>query len=208
MVRDMAIQTELVTDACVICLQAPRSHAFAPCGHLCLCEGCTIRTNCVRCPLCRVPTAFGAFRVLLERPLTLRPIKDNPQASTCQMPAALLEWRRTSTEATHCGRSRLQGKALAQLQEMLFETTAKTVMRRRCTTREMQCQTDIALFSTMCAVCDSTLASHAVFPCGHRCVCADCAGGGTIEAHGQYQQQLTHCPWCAADALSVLRIFA
>jgi len=39
---------------CVICMDRPRSHVFAPCGHLCVCDLCTSRSllRFGRCPVC------------------------------------------------------------------------------------------------------------------------------------------------------------
>lgn len=50
-----------VPEDCVICLSAPRTHIFAPCGHLCLCNQCAFKTpyrkrkisKKVSCPICR-----------------------------------------------------------------------------------------------------------------------------------------------------------
>merc|ERR1712130_217175 len=39
---------------CIICCQFERTHAFVPCGHLCVCENCvqvTLETK--MCPICR-----------------------------------------------------------------------------------------------------------------------------------------------------------
>ena len=38
---------------CVVCMSAPASHAFVPCGHRCVCYEC----GCVldECALCRAP---------------------------------------------------------------------------------------------------------------------------------------------------------
>lgn len=53
---EAATQTEEVD--CVICMDNPRTHAFVPCGHLCLCETC-VGTVCqehappLQCPLCK-----------------------------------------------------------------------------------------------------------------------------------------------------------
>ena len=46
---------------CVVCLNAPKTHIFDPCGHMCVCEACAQRVMSVtghvpgRCPLCRHP---------------------------------------------------------------------------------------------------------------------------------------------------------
>lgn len=46
---------EVPPDTCIICLHQMRSHAFVPCGHVCVCKACgdsTMRqSGC--CPLCR-----------------------------------------------------------------------------------------------------------------------------------------------------------
>jgi len=48
---------------CVVCLEHEASHAFIPCGHLIVCQGCSKkyeldiqRNKRVKCPLCRVST--------------------------------------------------------------------------------------------------------------------------------------------------------
>jgi len=49
---------------CVVCMDAPTTHAFMPCGHLCVCEhdaGLLSMDGNV-CPLCRAPTN-GAMHV-------------------------------------------------------------------------------------------------------------------------------------------------
>ena len=52
-------QTERLeeTARCVVCLDAEKSHAFAPCGHCCCCASCSnliMRDTCL-CPVCRKP---------------------------------------------------------------------------------------------------------------------------------------------------------
>jgi hypothetical protein len=36
---------------CVVCLDAMKTHAIVPCGHLCLCESCSTRIR-TKCPIC------------------------------------------------------------------------------------------------------------------------------------------------------------
>ena len=40
---------------CCVCLAAPKTHVFAPCGHLCACAGCVedIKAKDGLCPICR-----------------------------------------------------------------------------------------------------------------------------------------------------------
>ena len=42
-------------DECCVCLEADKSHIFAPCGHLCVCQGCadSIMAASKECPVCR-----------------------------------------------------------------------------------------------------------------------------------------------------------
>ena len=49
---------------CCICLVNPRTHAFVPCGHRCVCVDCTtgVMDNSRRCPMCRT-AASGALVV-------------------------------------------------------------------------------------------------------------------------------------------------
>ena len=43
-------------DLCVVCLDSRCTHAFVPCGHLCICSTCAIQTDLQKCPICRVPS--------------------------------------------------------------------------------------------------------------------------------------------------------
>jgi len=39
---------------CIICLRSSKTHAFVPCGHLCICQDCVPMTMAdKRCPICR-----------------------------------------------------------------------------------------------------------------------------------------------------------
>jgi hypothetical protein len=39
---------------CVICLTASKEVAFIPCGHLCCCSKCGLKTSLLQCPVCRL----------------------------------------------------------------------------------------------------------------------------------------------------------
>ena len=50
--RDHAERLERQAPTCVICLDAPPTHVFLPCGHFCTCEACAGQIQeC--CPMCR-----------------------------------------------------------------------------------------------------------------------------------------------------------
>ena len=40
--------------SCVICFEAPRTHIFIPCGHMCGCKLCCkkVMSNNKKCPIC------------------------------------------------------------------------------------------------------------------------------------------------------------
>jgi hypothetical protein len=38
---------------CVVCLSSKRTHAFVPCGHMCVCNGCAVSIQGRKCPICR-----------------------------------------------------------------------------------------------------------------------------------------------------------
>lgn len=50
--------------ACVVCLEAPRTHAYVPCGHFCVCFSCAKEQTKVKhsiaaastCPICKQPS--------------------------------------------------------------------------------------------------------------------------------------------------------
>jgi hypothetical protein len=46
---------------CVVCMDAPKTHAIVPCGHVCVCEECGERLLAVQpvvCPMCREHAAM------------------------------------------------------------------------------------------------------------------------------------------------------
>lgn len=54
-----------LTGECVVCLQNPKTHAFVPCGHLCICQNCVGVTIIRRkCPICRAH-AIQAIKVFI-----------------------------------------------------------------------------------------------------------------------------------------------
>jgi hypothetical protein len=52
---------------CVLCLDAPKDHIIAPCGHQCVCEACAEKLKEARsplCPFCRTPI-HSTFKVFV-----------------------------------------------------------------------------------------------------------------------------------------------
>lgn len=49
---------------CVVCMEKEKTHLFAPCGHHCVCEGCSflVQSRMSICPLCKQPIE-NAIRV-------------------------------------------------------------------------------------------------------------------------------------------------
>jgi hypothetical protein len=41
-------------EECVICWSSKKTHAFIPCGHMCVCDGCVASIQDHRCPICRM----------------------------------------------------------------------------------------------------------------------------------------------------------
>lgn len=50
-ISDESIPEDVVVQKCCICYTMPRSHAFSPCFHLCVCSTCSSRLS--QCPVCR-----------------------------------------------------------------------------------------------------------------------------------------------------------
>ena len=48
---------EAEEENCTVCYDNPRTHAFIPCGHLCVCGDCAERGEFSRCIMCRVPAS-------------------------------------------------------------------------------------------------------------------------------------------------------
>ena len=51
-------------DGCIVCMDAPKTHAFVPCGHVCACATCSemVMASSSTCPYCRGPAQM-AMRV-------------------------------------------------------------------------------------------------------------------------------------------------
>ena len=52
---------------CVLCMDAPKDHMIAPCGHQCVCEACAEKLKKARhalCPFCRTPIS-ATFKVFV-----------------------------------------------------------------------------------------------------------------------------------------------
>ena len=49
------------TGECIVCLAAPRTHVFVPCGHACVCKSCSSRVMERRkvCPTCNQPSTMA-----------------------------------------------------------------------------------------------------------------------------------------------------
>jgi cysteine-rich repeat protein len=57
---DCSLQPDMAQSECCVCLDEVKSHAFVPCGHLCVCAGCaeSIMSSLKKeCPSCRCPAA-------------------------------------------------------------------------------------------------------------------------------------------------------
>jgi hypothetical protein len=50
---------------CCVCMDAPSTHAFVPCGHRCVCHGCataTVAAGGASCPVCHCAVQ-GTLRI-------------------------------------------------------------------------------------------------------------------------------------------------
>ena len=53
--RTMVEEREIEIRLCVICQEQEKCTLLGPCGHLCVCEGCS--AEILDCPMCRSPIA-------------------------------------------------------------------------------------------------------------------------------------------------------
>ncbi|CAK0873332.1 unnamed protein product [Prorocentrum cordatum] len=198
-VQDAVCQTVPVweeRDACVICLQAPRTHALSPCGHLCVCASCGGRQRApagamAKCPLCRkaadcVFEVFAGFDLGIPR---------TPSAADRRGTRFRLVNRRVSPS----NRPKLDLHNVAEcLQEVALANTAKEVDGGSCAVADAWCQT---LGHDLCVTCEVSQATHATVPCGHLCLCEGCAEGSALRAGP--------CPACSRlGVLRFLKIFS
>ena len=56
-----------------------------------------------------------------------------------------------------------------------------------------------------CVVCLSITATHACVPCGHKCVCEQCAAAATATAAASFSNN--RCPLCRSNVSSIIRIY-
>mmetsp|Transcript_42224 Transcript_42224/g.80724 ORF Transcript_42224/g.80724 Transcript_42224/m.80724 type:complete len:243 (+) Transcript_42224:317-1045(+) len=71
-VREAANEHNAHCNVCVVCMDAPATHAFVPCGHRCVCESDAdkLLAGNRACPLCRVQ-ATNIIRIYLDAVLSL-----------------------------------------------------------------------------------------------------------------------------------------
>lgn len=190
-VQDGVCQTEKGSDPCAICLQAPRTHACAPCGHCCMCQLCAQR-KLARCPICRMANELGVFRIHFE-------LESQQTSLEARRDDTTPEWRRKHRARQEPRKPQMQfdEAALQRLQQLLLTNTTKTIESRACTTRDQACQTDESL-NGKCAVCQSASPTYAAWPCGHHCLCSDC--------HDEWRYSLS-CPTCRKPCITFVRIY-
>lgn len=183
-VRDCASQTDFLCDPCAVCLVASATHAFAPCGHRCVCAECAKKQGKpVRCPLCRKLADRGIYQIL---------------STSCEL-ECVPEWRRRVARSRHGKRPEIE--ALSRLQEVLFENTVKVVSSRCCATQEFGVQTEAA--STRCVACNIAEQTHAALPCGHLCMCESCVDNmRTTE-----RDSILSCLVCRRQAKFFVRVY-
>lgn len=51
--KEAHLRRRLEQQACVICMDSPKTVLLLPCSHLCVCSNCSERAELVNCPLCR-----------------------------------------------------------------------------------------------------------------------------------------------------------
>ena len=64
---DKAASKDVQPEECIVCFEPNKSHAFIPCGHLCVCAKCAeehYSAADIVCPMCR-DKATGIYRVFL-----------------------------------------------------------------------------------------------------------------------------------------------
>lgn len=202
-VRDNVCQTDNAetVDFCVICMSSLRTYAFAPCGHMCVCQYCSQRSvarsssaggsaspaSGLKCPLCRKQSS-GVYEILpgLESALSrlLGARQKHFKLVNRKAPAP-----RPTVNMRQLGES---------VQETVLENTLREVYERTYSSQETSCQSD------MCALCNRTAATHAALPCGHLCACADC-----VE-HFAMRSMSVPCPIChhaTSEGQSYLKIY-
>ena len=54
--REAAQEAAQEAMECIVCMDAPRTHSFTPCGHHCACKACAenVMRRDKKCPYCRV----------------------------------------------------------------------------------------------------------------------------------------------------------
>mmetsp|Transcript_20062 Transcript_20062/g.40243 ORF Transcript_20062/g.40243 Transcript_20062/m.40243 type:complete len:96 (+) Transcript_20062:1284-1571(+) len=61
---DSSVECKLFRESrgeCIVCWEAPRTHVFVPCGHMCACKSCSSRVmeNRKVCPTCNQPSTMA-----------------------------------------------------------------------------------------------------------------------------------------------------
>ena len=59
--QQLATSTDEELSCCVVCMDKPITHIMIPCGHHCVCEGCSgkLMANRQLCPICQGACAMS-----------------------------------------------------------------------------------------------------------------------------------------------------
>jgi len=59
--NEESVEARIEDDTCVVCMDGAKTHAFVPCGHLCVCHACSKSLSAQgarACPICREPSSL------------------------------------------------------------------------------------------------------------------------------------------------------
>ena len=205
-----AIGNEDPDALCIICCERLRTYAFLPCGHLCACTTCTIPMSL--CPVCRVPREGLLYVDPKSNELcvckhcrnVICPTFFDAHRETCalrmrQARDAEMSARNSAQPSPSNPASPSPPQSPPFIPGSDVETALLTGPSTQPTTPPDESSSEVTspvqTNTTSCVDCHNGPRDIALIPCGHTCLCAECA-----PSH-------TQCPICCEDVTSRVRTF-
>lgn len=178
-------------EPCVVCMDAEKSHAIVPCGHLALCERCA--ATVVDCPMCRGPKRAVLRIAKTDKLSRCRSCKHiiHPTVFDSHQEVCALRMRQRRQDEQSAAAAAEQTAAAAKVTASPAPTEAGDPALHLV----RQPTSSVLVSEHHCLECRNKPVAVAFVPCGHKLMCMDCG------------KKTSLCPSCLRPVTDVLVTF-
>uniref|UniRef100_A0A2A6BB05 SET domain-containing protein n=1 Tax=Pristionchus pacificus TaxID=54126 RepID=A0A2A6BB05_PRIPA len=186
---------------CSICLVTVADTAAIDCGHMCMCNGCAviIKRSGDGCPICRKPIK-DILKIFFSA-LASVPVRAPIPTGAVGMESAPSDVQMASSSMNNLDSTPLMGEAAAS-QSLSNKAQGPSILRTlgnyivNCSRQLFRSLWNklFASSANRCSICLIAPADMTVYPCGHKCMCNECAV--IIKAYDSFIED--PCYWVKA----------